>query len=71
MSPLKKRTVSVDLPDALVRRAARHVGPHGGFGEVVERALELWLDSQEGKAGSGQSAPSGHNLAASSSRQAV
>ena len=70
MSPLKKRTVSVDLPDALVRRAARHVGPHGGFGEVVERALELWLDSQDGKAG-GPRPASGQDRPAPSSRQAV
>jgi len=47
MSSARLRTVSVDLPDALVRRAARHAGPQAGFGTIMERALELWLAREE------------------------
>jgi hypothetical protein len=47
MTRSRKRTVSVDLPDALVRRAARHVGPHASFGAIMEHALELWLSREE------------------------
>ena len=43
MPPVTKRTLSVDLPDALVRRAARHLGPHG-FSAILEQALLLWLE---------------------------
>jgi len=46
MPPVTKRTLSVDLPDALVRRAARHVGPHG-FSAILEQALLLWLEEHE------------------------
>jgi|GEM_PF-5823728 len=47
MSIARLRTVSVDLPDALVRRAARHVGAQASFGTIVEHALELWLSREE------------------------
>ncbi|GLK53874.1 MAG: hypothetical protein CMF76_12315 [Maricaulis sp.] len=46
MPPVTKRTLSVDLPDALVRRAARHLGPHG-FSAILEQALLLWLEERE------------------------
>ena len=47
MSTARLRTVSVDLPDALVRRVASHVGSQASFGTIVEHALELWLSRQE------------------------
>lgn len=47
MTRSRMRTVSVDLPDALVRRAARHVGTHASFGAIMEHALELWLSREE------------------------
>ena len=46
MPPVTKRTLSVDLPAALVRRAARHLGPHG-FRVILEQALLLWLEEHE------------------------
>ncbi|MEP3073809.1 hypothetical protein [Maricaulis sp.] len=46
MPPVTKRTLSVDLPDALVRRAARHVGPHG-FSAILEQALLMWLEERD------------------------
>ena len=46
MPSVTKRTLSVDLPDALVRRAARHVGPDG-FSAILEQALSMWLEEQD------------------------
>ncbi len=46
MPPVTKRTLSVDLPDAIVRRAARHVGPHG-FSAILEQALLMWLEERD------------------------
>lgn len=47
MSSARFRTVSVDLPDPLVRRVARRAGAQAGFGTIVEHALELWLAREE------------------------
>jgi Arc/MetJ-type ribon-helix-helix transcriptional regulator len=43
------RSVSVDLPDTVVRRIARHVGRNGngGFSAIVEQALADWADREE------------------------
>jgi len=45
----RKRSVSVDLPDVLVRRAARFVGTQGSFNTVVERALAEWVVREEAR----------------------
>lgn len=71
MSTARKRTVSVDLPDALVRRAARHVGPQGGFGTVIEQALALWLDSKDAEDSAESVASSATEPAIPSSREVV
>lgn len=49
MAPDRLRTVSIDLPDALVRRVARHVGRSGtdSFSIVVRQALEAWAERAE------------------------
>lgn len=67
MPPITKRTVSVDLPDALVRRAARHVGPRG-FSSIVEQALLMWLDERDAKQNGRRP---GYGLAGTSSRETV
>jgi len=67
MPPVTKRTLSVDLPDALVRRAARHLGPHG-FSAILEQALLLWLeerDAMQPQAHDGSNAPYGQTGPAS------
>ena len=45
----RKRSVSVDLPDVLVRRAARFVGTQASFNSVVERALAEWVAREESR----------------------
>lgn len=51
MASDRLRTVSVDLPDPLVRRIARHVGRDGkgGFSAIVEQALDAWAEREEAR----------------------
>jgi hypothetical protein len=67
MAPVTKRTLSVDLPDALVRRAARHVGRDGGFSAVLEQALIQWLDERDETA----APPSAFDTASATQREIV
>ncbi|MHA6288434.1 hypothetical protein [Maricaulis sp. CAU 1757] len=49
MTRREMRTLTADLPADLVRRTARFVQREGGLGNVMEQALEMWLDREESR----------------------